>query len=520
MANFLLGIDFGTGGAKACIIDTQGQVLGFAFEEYPIFTDQPGWSEHDAHRYWDAACRLIRLALAESRVNPKEIRGVAVSSALPSMVMVDENHQPVNRAYNLMDRRALSEVEWVKENLGENDVFNLTANRLDDHPSLINLLWEQRNRPDDFKRIDKALTIDGFVTLKLTGKATINLSAAAFYGVAYDILGRGFKKDFLDKMGISPDLIPPIYRCTDIVGEVTTAAAEQTGLAAGTPVAAGQVDCNAGWLGGGAIETGDIQMNLGTCGNFGVIFKDTGFMFTEIGASSINFAYTVDSENTYITVPTTTTGGQTLRYIRDHYSPLEIEAERTMGINSYDLLNLEAQKVPVGSEGLLFLPFLMGERTPIWDVYARGVVFGLSLNHHKGHLIRAAMEGVAYALYDSFQLIKSAGIPIRYPLVLNEGGAKSQLWRRIITDVFNIETVLTRRRTGAPFGDAILAGVSTGVFTDFTIARDWAEYIDPMEPIAANHERYMQYFGLFKNVYNSIKPNFRELANLRKLSKE
>jgi xylulokinase len=128
------------------------------------------------------------------------------------------------------------------------------------------------------------------------------------------------------------------------------------------------------------------------------------------------------------------------------------------------------------------------------------------------------MEGVAYALYDSFQLIKNAGIPIRYPLVLNEGGAKSQLWRRIITDVFNIETVLTKRRTGAPFGDAILAGVSTGIFKDFSIAREWAEYIDPMEPIASNHDIYMQYFSVFKNIYNNVKPNFRELADLRKLS--
>ena len=518
MANFLLGIDYGTGGAKACIIDTQGQVLGFAFEEYPIYTDKPGWSEHDAQRYWDAACRLIKQALLESKVAAKEIRGVAVSSALPSMVMVDENAQPVNRAYNLMDRRAIDEVQWVKEKIGEKEVLALTANRLDDHPSLINLLWETRNRPDDFKRIHKALTIDGFITLKLTGKASINLSAAAFYGVAYDILGKGFNRDLLDRIGIDPNLIPPIYRCTDIVGEVTPAAAESTGLAVGTPVAGGQVDCNAGWLGGGAVETGDIQMNLGTCGNFGVIFKDTNFMFTEIGASSINFAYTVDSENTYITVPTTTTGGQTIRYIRENYSPMEIEAERTMNVNSYDLLNLQAQKIPLGSDGLIVLPFLMGERTPIWDVYARGVVFGLSLNHTKGHLIRAAMEGVAYALYDSFQLIKNAGIPIRYPLVLNEGGAKSQLWRRIITDVFNIETVLTKRRTGAPFGDAILAGVSTGIFKDFSIAREWAEYIDPMEPIASNHDIYMQYFSVFKNIYNNVKPNFRELADLRKLS--
>jgi xylulokinase len=229
----------------------------------------------------------------------------------------------------------------------------------------------------------------------------------------------------------------------------------------------------------------------------------------------INFPYTVDSAHTYITVPTTMTGGQSLRYLRDQFSQLEIETERMLGVSSYDLLNLEAQKVPPGSDGLIILPFLMGERTPIWDAYARCVIFGLSLNHTKGHVVRAMMEAVAYAMYDSFRLIKEAGLRINYPLVLNEGGAVSKLWRQIITDVFEVPTVLVKRRTGAPFGDAILAGVATGLFPDFAVAREWAEYIDPLEPDRANHERYMACFELYKRLYEHVKSDFRELARLR-----
>ncbi|RKY03212.1 MAG: carbohydrate kinase [Spirochaetes bacterium] len=514
MGNFLLGIDYGTGGTKATIINDQGEVLGFAFEEYPIITPHPGWSEHDPHRYWDAACRIIKKSINEAQINPKEIRGIALSSALPSMVMIDAEGNPVNNAYNLMDRRATEEVKWIKENIGEEKIFEITKNRLEDHPTLVNLMWEKKHRPEDYKRIRKVLTIDGYITYKLTGKYVCNYSAAAFYGVAYNLLEKKFDDEILSTIGIEREILPEkFYRCEEIIGEVTKNAAEQTGLSPGTPVCAGQVDCNAGWFGAGAIEPGDIQMNLGTCGNFGVILSKPEFLNT-----MINFSYTTDSENTYITVPTTTTGGQLIRYMRDTFSQAEMHFESVMGIDSYDILNLEAQKVPPGSEGLVVLPYLMGERTPIWDVNARGVIFGLSLNHTKGHVIRAMMESVAYALYDSFRIIKETGQKINFPIVLNEGGAKSILWRKIITDTFNVPTVLVKRRTGAPYGDALLAGVATGVFKDFSISREFTEYIDPIEPSEENHNLYMKYFKLYKKIYEHLKEDFKELVHLRELS--
>jgi sugar (pentulose or hexulose) kinase len=513
--SYLLGMDYGTGGAKACIIDREGNVLGFSFEEYPFFHDHPGWSEHDPLLYWEIACRLIRAALGESGAHPEEIRGIAVSSALPSLVMVDQEHEPVHRAYNLLDRRATQEVAWLKEHVGEERILQISGNRLEDHPTIVNLLWERHNRPDAYARIHKALTIDGYITLKLTGEATLNVSAGAFYGVAYNLRELRFEEDLLEEIGISPELMPELYACTDIVGEVTTEAAQQTGLVSGIPVAAGQVDCNAGYLGAGSTQEGDIQCNLGTVGNFGLVFRDVDFSFSPIGRLMINFPYTVDSRHTYITVPTTMTGGQSIRYLRDAFSQYEVEVERLLGVSSYDLLNLEAQKVPPGSEGLVILPFLMGERTPIWDVYARGVVFGLSMNHGKGHLVRAMMEAVAYAMYDSFRLIQESGLSLNLPLIMNEGGAVSVLWRQIICDVFDVPIALVKRRTGAPFGDAILAGVATGELSGFQVAREWAEYVEPMEPDPRRHEEYMAYFGLYKRVYEHVKDDFRELARLR-----
>jgi len=515
MPNYLLGIDYGTGGAKAAIINPEGQVLGSSFLEYPFYHDHPGWSEHDAEGYWAVCCEMVQECLAEAHIDPKEIRGIAVSSALPSMVMVDKNGDPIHRAYNLMDRRATREVEWLKQTVGVERIKRITANRIEDHPSIVNLLWEKRNRPDSFAQIDKALTIDGFVTMKLTGKQVVCYGDAPFYGVAYNLAEERFDLDLLEEIGIDPGILPNMHRSVEIIGEVTPEAAAETGLAVGTPVTAGQVDFNASCIAAGAVEEGDIMSNLGTVGNFGVIYKDIGFAYSDIGLSMINLPFTIDSANTYMTIPSTTTGGQSIRYLRDQFSQYEIEVERVLGISSYDLLNMEAAKIPVGSDGLVILPYLMGERTPIWDTTARGVIFGLSLNHGKGHLVRAMMEAVAYALYDSYRLIAQSGLKLNKPIILNEGGAVSTLWRQIITDVFDVSTVLVKRRTGAPFGDAILAGVATGIFDDFSVAKQWAEYVDRMDPIPGHHEQYMEYFALYKSIYENVKGDFRTLAKLR-----
>jgi sugar (pentulose or hexulose) kinase len=510
MAVYLMGIDYGTGGAKTCIIDAEGNVLSYAFREFPTIIEKPGWSEHDPRLYWTTTCDMIQEAIVRAGIDAKDIGAVSMSSAMPGLVMVDEDHNPINLAYNLMDRRAKDEVQWLRDNVGEDRIFDITANRLQDHPVIVNLMWERDHRPADYRRIHKALSIDSYIRLLMTGKAIANYSVLALYGVAWDMINNRFDEQLLHEIEIDPAILPEPSPCGVVIGEVTPEAAAQTGLHPGTLVTSGQIDCNAGWVGAGAIEEGDIQSNLGTVGNFGIIHKDTDFLKTMIVC-----AYTVESADTYVTVPTTTTGGMSIRYLRDNFSQAEIEVERVLGVDSYDLLNLQAAEVAPGSDGLVILPYLMGERTPIWDVDARGVIFGLSLAHTKGHIVRAMMEAVAYALYHNFTLITEVRNKINYPLVMNEGGAKSALWRRIITDVLNVPTVLVKNRIGAPYGDAILSGVALGTFSDFSVAREWAEYVDPMEPDPANHERYLEYYGIYRNLYEHVKDDFKDLAAVR-----
>lgn len=510
MAVYLLGIDYGTGGGKACLIDTEGRVLAYAFREYPIIIQQPGWSEHDPNLYWKVACETVRECIVKAKVRPECIKGVAVSSALPNLVMVDKDGNPIHLAYNLMDRRATREVAWLKETIGEERMFSLTGNPVDDHPMLVNLLWEKNNRPESFRRIAYALTIDGFINLKLTGKPTVNVGSAAFYGVAWDIRKHTFDRDVLQEIGLPLEIFPPVYSCEDIIGVVTEEAAEATGIPAGTPVCAGAVDFCVSCVASGTIYEGDIQMNLGTCGNFGIVHKTTNFL-----REMLVCPHAVESRTTYVTIPTTTTGGQLMRYVRDALSHFEVEVERILGVNVYDLLNLEAEKIPPGSEGLIALPYFMGERTPLWDPYARGVIFGLSLSHTKGHIIRALMESVAYALYHNFEIVQNAGWKVNLPIVFNEGGARSRLWRQIITDVFGVPTVFLKNRAGAPYGGAILAGVATRELPDFSVAKQWAEYVDRLEPSPGNHEVYMDYYKLYRKLYEHLKDDFRELARLR-----
>lgn len=503
---YLLGVDFGTGGSKACLTDSELNQLAYSYQEYPILTEKLDYSEHDPALYWQSFCKNVQACIHQANVDPRDIEAIAISAAMPSMVVTDRNGNALGRAFNMMDRRAKEEAAQIIERYGMEQYFKITSNRLEDHPSIVNLLWIRAHEPERYARIAHVHSIDGYIAYLLTGVHNVNASNAMFFG-GYRIAEGRFDEAFLSDLGLNPDIFPPVRNCTEIIGVVSERVAAEVGLAPGTKVLSGQTDCNASWLGAGATKPGDIQMNLGTCGNMGVILDQPNFLPT-----MINWAYTIPG--TYITVPTTQTGGVLMRYLRDNFSQLERATESLTGVDAYDLLNREAESVPPGSDGLVVLPYLMGERTPIWDAHAKGTIFGLSLRHGKRHLVRAMMESVAYALYHNFETLYGHVGRLHYPIVLNEGGAKSVLWRRIITDVFNIPTVLVKRRAGAPFGDCLLAGVGSGLIESFDFVRAKTEYIHPMEPDANAHEIYMEYFQIYKNLYLCLKEQFLALERV------
>lgn len=510
----LVGLDLGTGGAKACLLAPNGEVVSYAYEEFTLWHRRPGWSEHDASCYWPVACNLIARVLTEGGASGEDVSGVGVSSALPSLVLVGSDGEPIAPGINLMDRRAQEEVHQIRNLVGEERVQTLTANRLEDHPALVNLLWHRNHRPELLDQAVAALTIDGYITYRLTGRPTLNRSAGAFYGVAYDIRKGVFDNDILDLLQIPPKLLPDVVEPVDVVGQVTSPAAIECGLPTGTPVAGGQVDCNAGWLAGGATSPGDIHLNLGTSGVLGVVHDQDEFLSTPAGTAMVNIPFTADPQSIYTAVAATMTGGQGLRYLRDTLGRVEAQTSQMLGVNSYDLLTLQARDIPAGSEGLVVLPYLMGERTPIWNGSARGVIFGLSLHHSRGHLVRAFLESVGYALYQALQVLLDGGLEPNWPLVMNEGGARSPVWRRIITDIFGVPTTVLESAAGAPIGDAILAGIAVGEFDDFSVARRWVRYSDVMTPDPANHAHYLNYYQIFRDLYTDVADRFDALAHL------
>jgi len=501
-AAVLLGLDFGTGGAKICALSAGGDILHQDYEEYPQYHDRPGYSEHDPARYWEASERLIAGAVGAVG---GDVAAIAVSCALPSLVMVGADGEPIGRAINLLDRRASREVQEVTDRIGAERLQELTGNRIEDYPALVSMLWLARHESDAFATAAKGLTIDGFVAMRLTGRPTLNRSGAAFFGVAYDIRRCRFDETVLGELEIPADKLPELVDCDEVIGTVAADVAARLGVPPECAVVGGQVDCNAAWIGGGAVAPGDFQLNLGTCGVIGIVHDRPEFLSTPAGRQVVNIPYTTDVRRVYSAVAVTMTGGQVLRYLRDVIGAQERADAESLGVDAYDLLTRQAGDVPPGSDGLLALPYFMGERVPLWDSTARAAYVGLSLHHGRGHLIRAMMEGVAYALRWALDVLREGQLRVREPLVLNEGGARSAVWRRILTDVLEVRTTTLSRGGGAALGDAVLAGVAVGALPGFEAARELCETGDVLEPEPGAVAAYRQGLGVFQETYRALR---------------
>lgn len=507
MACFLVGCDVGTSGTKAVVINEEGEVLGSHYIEYPLIIPRPGWAEHNPECYWEAVSGTIKASITQSKVNPKDIKGVSISALSPACILVDRDLKPLQYGHIWMDRRSTLESQWIKDKIGDDRVFKLSGNPIDPYYATVKLMWEKNNRPDLYKKAYKLQTAADYPVMKLTGRAVTDFSNASLIGIAFDIVNRKWDKGLIEELGLDPDKFPDAFPCDEVIGEVTREAAEKTGLAPGTPVVAGTVDCNAAWVAGGAVDHGDSSLVMGTAGVLGIVHDEPRFT-----RNMITIIHTADSKTKYTTLAAIVSCGALTRYFRDTFGQFEKFAASNIGIDVYELMNMEAAEAPPGSDGLIILPYFMGERTPIWDPLARGVIFGMSLAHKRGHLLRAMMEGAAYALLHNFELIRDSGIKINLPMVIGEGGAKSPLWRQIISDILDVPLVYMKDSKGAPVGNAVAAGVGVGVFKDYSIVKRWVKTTDAHEPDIKRHEHYMKLYDVYRKIYEDIKGNFQLLA--------
>ncbi|HMF32945.1 MAG TPA: FGGY-family carbohydrate kinase [Candidatus Lokiarchaeia archaeon] len=509
MADLLIGTDIGTTGTKSVLADTTGKILADAYEEYPIVTPRPLWAEFPISRPLKAAFSSIQTVIKKSKVNPKDIAGVCISGLYGgSGVPVDENMKEVRPCLPWLDQRAINQCEWVRHNVGEDRINEITGNCIHPYWGFTKMLWIQQEEPSNWEKIRQLVTPNAYAIWSLTGELSLDLSSAGNYGGIFDIHKYEISDEMLEALSIPRTFFPEkIVRSCDVVGEVTDEGARKSGLAKGTPVSAGGIDAPVEALSVGTFQTGEHTATLGTSCCWNIVQERDN---AKVSPKLINYPYVADDEKKIYTFGGAVTAAAIVTWFRDQLGKTEQEQANAEGTTAYALLDSAASEVPAGSNGLLVLPYFNGERTPIWDPLAKGTIFGLTLFHTKAHLFRAFLEGVAFSLRANIEAALQVGVQLDKGMKLIGGGAKSRLWRQILADITGFDILYMSKSFGAPLGDVLLAGVGNNLL-DYSAITSWLSVEDTIQPNQENRVVYEDLFTIYQRLYENNKLNFADL---------
>jgi xylulokinase len=486
----VLGVDVGTTAVKAAVVGVEGRLLGAASVEYPTRYPRPGWVEQDPEDWWRATCGVVRGAL--ERAGRRRVAAVCVSAQGPTMLPLDGHGRPLRPALIWMDRRAEAECERLRRELGEKLVRAVTGNRIDPYFVAAKLLWFRDREPDLFAQTRSFVQATGYLVHRLTGELTLDREHASLLSLR-DLGGTTWSEPLCAAVGVTPDRFPRLVNGDEIVGRVTDAAARATGLAAGTPVTGGTVDGAAAALEAGALDEGRAAEMTGTST---VLMLPSERPRSEPALVAMRHA----APGRWLLLGAMVATGGSLRWLRD-----------LLGARSFDALTAAAELEPAGAAGLVFLPYMMGERSPIWDSDARGVFLGLTLASGRGALVRAVLEGAAFALRHNIEVAGAAGIAVG-ELRSVGGGTRSRLWNQIKADVTGVPVLLPQASVGAPFGDAALAAVGAELCTDVRELVGATPIVERFEPNPAAGERYEVLYGVYRRAYGALREEFGRLA--------
>ncbi len=506
---YLLGLDVSTTGAKALVIDERGAVIASATTEYPLMTPHPLWSEQPPSGWWQGVCASIHAVLGNTGVSGKHIAGIGLTGQMHGLVLLDASGNVLRPAILWNDQRTgVQCAEIVDRAGGPASVLAATGNVVLPGFTAPKLLWVRENEPEIYARIARVLLPKDYVRYCLTGEYVTEVSDAS--GTAlFDVGRRRWSSEMLRALEIPIDWLPDCTESTQVSGRVSASAARATGLEPGTPVVGGAGDQAAQAVGSGIVASGVISVTSGTSG---VVFAHTDTFAAEAEGRLHAFCHAVPDK--WHLMGVMLSAGGSFRWLRDNLGEPERNAAQSSGEDPYELLTREAAQAPAGSDGLLFLPYLTGERTPYPDPAARGAFIGLTIRHTKAHLIRALLEGVSFGLRDCMELVKQTGVPIRQ-VRASGGGARSALWRQIQADVFGSELVLVNVTEGAAYGAALLAGVGAGTFASVEQAVEATVRVtDRTTPIPENVRRYEELYGVYHSLYPALKPAFDSLAGI------
>jgi xylulokinase len=492
--NFL-GIDIGTGGSRAVLIDIEGKIIASATVEHaPFASPQIGWAEQDATDWWRASAEATRQVLANENVKADEIGAIGLSGQMHGAVFLDEFDQVLRPSIIWCDQRTEKQSRDLTEKIGAERLIELVSNPALPNFTLTKMLWARENEPEIWHRTGSVLLPKDYVRFRLTGDKATDVTDASGT-LLLDVKNRQWSKAMLAAAEMNESLLPELYESAEITGTVSAGCAAETGLIAGTPVVAGAGDNAAGAIGMGIVRAGSVSATIGTSG---VIFAVTDQPSIDLNGRIHTFCHA--APNRWHNTGVTQAAGLSFRWFRDNFAAGE----------SYDELVKAASKVSVGSDGLLWTPYLMGERTPHVDSRVRASLVGLTASHTKAHVVRAILEGVAFSLRDSIEIFKELNVPIEV-IRLGGGGARSALWRQIQADVYghNVETV--EANEGAAFGAALLAGVGAGAWK--TIDEACAATVrvaENIEPDENAVETLNKNYQAYRTIYPSLRSIFQQ----------
>jgi xylulokinase len=492
----LLGIDVGTGGTRALVIDEQGQIVASATSEHvPFASPQTGWAEQDPRDWWRATGEAVRAAVGKAG-GADRVTAVGFSGQMHGSSMLDASGDVVRPALLWCDQRTDAECREITEQVGAARLIELTLNPALTGFTLPKLLWVRKHEPAKWKTVRSVLLPKDYVRFRLTGDKATDVADASGT-LLFDVANRVWSGTMLDEMGIDASLMPRSYESPDVTGEVSREGAEATGLTAGTPVVAGGGDQAAGAVGMGIVRPGAVSATIGTSG---VVFAATDRPALDPGGRVHTFCHAVPGR--WHVMGVTQGAGLSLRWFRDQFG-----AGKDDGRDPYDRMTEEAAVAPAGSDGVIWAPYLMGERTPHLDPHARAALVGLAASHTRGHVVRAVLEGVAFSLKDSFTIFGEMNVPLS-SVRLGGGGARSPLWRQIQTDVYGYPAEIVEAEEGAAYGAALLAGVGGGVWRKVEDACDAVVRVksrfapDPAASttLAASYEKFRALYPALKAI--------------------
>lgn len=506
--NYLIGIDVGTSATKTVLFDEKGSVVASASREYPLYQPRNGWAEQKPEDWKEAVLATLSQVVAESGVLKEDVKGIGISGQMHGLVMLDEKNEVIRPSIIWCDQRTAAEVEDMLEIMPKERWIEITANPPLTGWTAAKILWVRKNEPENYERCRHILLPKDYIRHVLTGVYATEVSDASGMQLL-DVPGRCWSEEVLDKLDIDQELMGKVFESCEVTGTLLPGIAEKTGLSVETKVVGGAGDNAAAAVGTGVVKDGTAFTTIGTSG---VVFAHSSQVTIDPKGRVHTCCCAVPGA--WHVMGVTQGAGLSLKWFKDNFCQDYVEEAQSQGIDVYDLINRDVSQVEAGSDKLIYLPYLMGERTPHLDPDCRGVFFGLSAIHTRKHMLRAVMEGVSYSLSDCNDILKEMGISVGEMMACG-GGGKSPVWRQMLADMYDCHVKTVAQTEGPALGAAILAGVGCGIYESVEAACDALISEDkstgPEERQAGLYKKYHQ---LYKQLYEDLKDSYKRLAAL------